>query len=106
MRISLGRLPVAVAAVAASAFCLLASALTLAARPLQTTAAQYEVYAVRFATIPFNVSGLVEAADKTRKLDIAMMIWVVKGGGRTILVDSGFVSEKFMTRWKPANYST
>src|SRR5262252_2850415 len=51
----------------------------------------YEVYAVRYATLPgFKVSSLIRGADTSRRLDIAMMVWVVKGGGRTILVDSGF----------------
>jgi glyoxylase-like metal-dependent hydrolase (beta-lactamase superfamily II) len=66
----------------------------------------YDVHAVRFATLPFNVSGLVAGADPTRRIDIAMMVWVVRGNGRTILVDAGFVREKFITRWKPANYVT
>lgn len=72
----------------------------------QVTAPLYDVHAVRFATLPFNVSGLVAGADPTRKLEIAMMVWVVRGNGRTILVDAGFVREKFITRWKPANYVT
>lgn len=67
----------------------------------------YDVFAVRFATLPaFRVSGLVAGADRARTMDIAMMVWVVRGGGRTILVDAGFVREKFITQWKPADYVT
>lgn len=61
---------------------------------------QYEVYAIRYATIPdFSVAGLVAGADRSRKLDIAMMVWLVRGGGRNILVDSGFYREQFFRQW-------
>jgi len=61
---------------------------------------QYEVYAIRYATIPdFAVSGLVAGAEAGRKLDIAMMVWLVRGGGRNILVDSGFYRDQFFKQW-------
>jgi glyoxylase-like metal-dependent hydrolase (beta-lactamase superfamily II) len=67
--------------------------------------AAYEVYAVRYATLPaFRVSGLVAGADTGRRMDIAMMVWLVRGAGRTVLVDAGFYRESFMTRWRPASY--
>ena len=66
---------------------------------------QYEVYAIRYATIPdFSVAGLVAGADRARKLDIAMMVWLVRGGGRNILVDSGFYREQFFKQWKVADF--
>jgi glyoxylase-like metal-dependent hydrolase (beta-lactamase superfamily II) len=66
---------------------------------------QYAIYAIRYATVPgFSVSGLVEGADPARKLDIAMMIWLIRGNGRNILFDCGFYREQFMTKWKPVNY--
>jgi glyoxylase-like metal-dependent hydrolase (beta-lactamase superfamily II) len=65
----------------------------------------YEVYAIRYATIAnFPVSGLVSGADPSRKLDIAMMIWLVRGNGRNILVDSGFYHERFFPDWKPKDF--
>jgi glyoxylase-like metal-dependent hydrolase (beta-lactamase superfamily II) len=61
---------------------------------------RYEVYAIRYATIPgFAVNQLVAGADPARKLDIAMMVWLVRGGGHTILVDSGFYREQFFRQW-------
>jgi len=61
---------------------------------------QYEVYAIRYATLPdFPVAGLVKGADPSRKLDIAMIVWLVKGNGRTILVDSGFYRPQFLKQW-------
>ena len=66
---------------------------------------RYEVHAVRFATLPaFRVASLVAGADRARTMDIAMMVWVVRGNGRTILVDAGFHREKFILQWKPAGY--
>ena len=79
--------------------------LLLAAAPLIAPLAaqpkpQYEIYAIRYATIPdFSVAGLVAGADRSRKLDIAMMVWLVRGGGKNILVDSGFYREQFFKQW-------
>ena len=60
---------------------------------------RYEVYAVRFATLAnFPVSSLVAGADRSRRMDIAMMIWVLKGvDGRIAIVDSGFHRERYFT---------
>ena len=66
---------------------------------------QYEIYALRYATIPdFPVSSLVAGADRARKLDIAMMIWLVRGGGRNVLVDSGFYRDQFFKQWHVTGY--
>ena len=67
---------------------------------------QWEVYAVRFGTLPaFPVAGLVAGADKTRTLDIPVMVWLLKGSdGRRVLVDSGFYRQKFIDRWKPRDF--
>ena len=60
----------------------------------------YEVYAVKYGTVPgFAVSGLVAGAEASRKMDIAMMVWLVRGGGKTILVDAGFYREQFFKQW-------
>src|SRR5215471_16922596 len=61
---------------------------------------QYEVYAVRYATIPdFAVSGLVAYAEPGRKLDIAMLVWLIRGNGKNILFDAGFYREQFFRQW-------
>jgi len=66
----------------------------------------YEVYAIRFGVLPaFPVSGLVAGADKSRTLDIPVMVWLLKGSdGRRVLVDSGFYRQKFIDRWKPRDF--
>ena len=66
---------------------------------------QYNVYAIRYATIPgFAVSGLVAGADRSRKLDIAMLVWLVRGGGRNILVDCGFYRDQFFKQWHVTDF--
>lgn len=85
------------AIVVASLFLL--SALSRGAQVPQK-APQYEVYAIRYATLPgFPLAALVNGADPARKLDIAMIVWLVKGNGRTILVDSGFYRPQFLKQW-------
>ena len=80
-------------------FLLLAIAGTLAAQT------NYEVYGIRYATIKdFSVAGLVAGADKSRKMDIAMYVWLLKGGGKNILFDCGFYREKFIARWHPSDF--
>jgi glyoxylase-like metal-dependent hydrolase (beta-lactamase superfamily II) len=69
-------------------------------------APRYEVYAVRYATlVGFPRNALVLGADSTR-LDLAMMVWVVRGGDRVILVDAGFYREEFLRAWKTRDYET
>jgi glyoxylase-like metal-dependent hydrolase (beta-lactamase superfamily II) len=65
----------------------------------------YSVSAVRYATLPqFPVRSLIAGADPARRLDIAMMVWVVRGGGRTILVDAGFYRQKFIDQRRPTDF--
>jgi glyoxylase-like metal-dependent hydrolase (beta-lactamase superfamily II) len=72
----------------------------------QSAAASYEAFAVRFGILPaFSVSGLVAGADRARKLDIPVMVWLLKGSnGRQVLVDSGFYRQKFLDQWKPRDF--
>ena len=77
---------------------------TMPAAP-QTAKPVYEVYAVRYAVIQdFPVAGLVKDADPARKLDIAMMVWLLRGNGRNILVDAGFYRDQFFKQWHIADY--
>jgi len=67
---------------------------------------KYEIYAIRYATLPdFPVSELVAGAEPGRKLDIAMMVWLVRGNGRNILVDSGFYHERFFKDWQVKDFT-
>jgi glyoxylase-like metal-dependent hydrolase (beta-lactamase superfamily II) len=65
----------------------------------------YDVYAIRYATIRnFKVAGLVKDADPSRRIDIAMMVWLIRGGGKNILVDSGFYRPALFKGWDIAGY--
>src|SRR5262245_45443336 len=57
--------------------------------------ATYDVYALSYGTYPnFPVSGLIAGADKDRKINLQMMIWLLKGSnGRNVLVDTGCYHE-------------
>jgi glyoxylase-like metal-dependent hydrolase (beta-lactamase superfamily II) len=85
---------------------LAASLASLSAQDKPAAKPKYEVYAIRYATIPdFAVNQLVAGAEPSRKLDIAMMVWLVRGGGHTILVDSGFYREQFFRQWHVKDFT-
>jgi len=68
----------------------------------------YEVYAVRYAAIPnFPVRSLIAGADRSRRTDIAMMVWLIKGpNNRNVLLDAGFYRDRFVKQWHPTDFST
>jgi len=68
----------------------------LPARSQSASAAVYEVYAISYGVYPdFPVSALLAGADKSRKADLQMMFWLIKGpGGKNILVDTGCYHDK------------
>ncbi|PYS37291.1 MAG: hydrolase glyoxylase [Acidobacteria bacterium] len=72
--------------------------LPVSAGAQKTSAATYEVYALSYGVYPnFPVSALIAGADKDRKIDLQMMIWLLKGpNGRNILVDSGCYHESVL----------
>src|SRR5262249_31939369 len=79
----------------------IACAMCVLAPRVGAEADKYDVYAVRFATLAnFPVSSLVAGADRSRRLDIAMMIWVLKGAdGRVAIVDSGFHRDQYFKQF-------
>lgn len=51
----------------------------------------YSIQAIRYATSPgVPVSELVVGGPKDKKVDIAMVFWLIRGNGHVILFDSGF----------------
>ena len=65
----------------------------------------YSIEAIRYATVPgFPLSGLVMGAPETEKIDIAMVVWLIRGGGKAILFDTGFHREKWMKQFTVADY--
>src|SRR5689334_11327869 len=82
------------------AFCLLVTVCMaiMSSRAQAPAGATYEVYALSYGVFPgYGVSNLVAGADKDRKLDLQMMVWLLKGsGGRNVLVDSGCYHDRFV----------
>jgi glyoxylase-like metal-dependent hydrolase (beta-lactamase superfamily II) len=67
----------------------------------------YEAFALRFGILPaFPVSGLVAGADRSRSIDVPVMVWLLKGNGRQVLIDAGFYRQKFVERWKVRGFRT
>src|SRR3954451_21490557 len=68
--------------------------------PATAAAPVYEVFAIRYASIPdFPVNALIAGANPQRKLSIAMTVWLIRGNGRNILVDSGFYRPQFFQQF-------
>ncbi len=66
---------------------------------------QYEVFALRYATVPdFPTSALVIGADADERIDIAMVFWLVRGDGHVILFDSGFHRAAWFERFDIHDY--
>src|SRR5262245_47545247 len=84
---------------------LLAVSLAAGASPAASASPSYSIEAIRYATVPqFPLSGLVMGAPEGEKVDIAMVVWLLRGGGRTVLFDSGFHREKWMKQFQVTDY--
>ncbi len=65
----------------------------------------YSIEAIRYADSPGDsVSELVMSAPKNEKLDTVYVIWLIRGGGRNILFDSGFHRPRWFKEWTIKNY--
>ena len=83
---------------------LLALCLSLAVLPA-AQAPSYSIHAVRYGTIPqFPMSGLIPGSPADQRIDIAMVIWVIRGGGRVILFDSGFHRMPWRQQFRVADF--
>src|SRR5262245_57699435 len=68
--------------------------------PTPASKPEYRIQAIRYASIKdFPVSELVIGAPADEKIDIAMVLWLIRGGGRNILFDSGFHREKWLAEF-------
>ncbi len=65
----------------------------------------YTINAIRYATIRgFPLSGLVIGAAGDQRVDIAMVVWLMRGDGRVILFDSGFHRARWFSQFDVADY--
>jgi glyoxylase-like metal-dependent hydrolase (beta-lactamase superfamily II) len=71
--------------------------LALAVAASAATGPEYSIQAIRYASSPgFPVSGLVMGAADGEKVDIAMVVWLIRGFGHNVLFDSGFHRESWL----------
>jgi glyoxylase-like metal-dependent hydrolase (beta-lactamase superfamily II) len=65
----------------------------------------YSIQAIRYGTNrDFPVSALVMGAPENEKTDIAMIVWLIRGGGRNVLFDSGFHRDVWLKEFPTADY--
>jgi glyoxylase-like metal-dependent hydrolase (beta-lactamase superfamily II) len=65
----------------------------------------HSIYAIRYADSPGDsVADLVMGAPKDEKVDTIFAVWLIRGGGRNILFDSGFHRERWFKEWNITNY--
>ena len=80
-------------------------ALLLMATMAAAQTPEYDVYAIKYATIRrFPHASLIKGADAAKKTDIAMMFWLVRAGHRNILVDTGFYRPNLFAGWDIVDY--
>jgi glyoxylase-like metal-dependent hydrolase (beta-lactamase superfamily II) len=64
----------------------------------------YSIQAIRYASAEDEVAGLVMGAPKGEKIEIAMVVWLIRGGGRNILFDSGYHRDTFLKYFPSTDY--
>jgi glyoxylase-like metal-dependent hydrolase (beta-lactamase superfamily II) len=66
---------------------------------------EYSIRAIRYGTAPgFPLSAMVVGAPKDQKIDVAMVVWLIRGGGHTILFDSGYHHDTFLKDFAMNDY--
>ncbi|HKF53121.1 MAG TPA: N-acyl homoserine lactonase family protein, partial [Candidatus Acidoferrales bacterium] len=63
----------------------------------------YTIQAIRYASAPDNVANLMMGAPK-EKINLAMVVWLIRGGGRNILFDSGYHRDTFQKHFPSTGY--
>jgi glyoxylase-like metal-dependent hydrolase (beta-lactamase superfamily II) len=73
--------------------------------PLLAATPDYSIQAIRYATSPdVPVAELVVGGPANEKVDIACVVWLIRGGGHTILFDSGFHRDTFLKEFPAKDY--
>src|SRR3979409_1985852 len=76
------------------------SALRNQPRKVEPMGNAYEIYAIRYATMSRtpHMNYLVPDPHETAASDLDYFVWLIRGGGRDILVDTGFNAEEAQQR--------
>jgi glyoxylase-like metal-dependent hydrolase (beta-lactamase superfamily II) len=70
----------------------------------QAAVPDYSIQAIRYGNAEDEVAGLVMGAAKGEKINIAMVVWLIRGGGRNILFDSGYHRDTFLKYFPATDY--
>lgn len=73
------------------------------ARGQAASTPDYTIQAIRYASSVDNAADMVIGAPK-EQINIAWIVWLVRGGGRNILFDSGYHRDTFAHYFHPVNY--
>ena len=65
---------------------------------------EYSIQAIRYASAEGEVAGLVMGTPKGEKISIAMVVWLIRGGGHNILFDSGYHRDTFLKYFPSTEY--
>jgi len=66
---------------------------------------EYSIQAIRIANSPGDaVAEMVIGAPPDEKIDTVYAVWLIRGGGRNILFDSGFHRERWFKEWTINDY--
>lgn len=66
---------------------------------------EYSIQAIILANSPGDsVADLVMGAPKGERVDTVYALWLISGGGRNILFDSGFHRERWLKEWTIKDY--
>jgi glyoxylase-like metal-dependent hydrolase (beta-lactamase superfamily II) len=66
---------------------------------------EYTIEAIRYADSPQDsVAEMVVGAPKDEKIDTVYALWLIRGGGRNILFDSGFHRQRWFKDWTIKDY--
>jgi glyoxylase-like metal-dependent hydrolase (beta-lactamase superfamily II) len=75
----------------------------VAVLPAKGATPDYSIQAIRYASAEIDVSELVIGARK-QNTTIAMVVWLIRGGGRNILFDSGYHRDTFAKEFAVKEY--
>jgi glyoxylase-like metal-dependent hydrolase (beta-lactamase superfamily II) len=64
---------------------------------------EYSIQAIRYASAEDDVADLVMGAPH-EKMNLAMVIWLIRGEGRNILFDSGYHRDTFLKEFPSTEY--
>jgi len=62
--------------------------------------AKYEVYALSMGRLSHREDRVMQGGSSSRRVPFEWIFWLIRGEGRTILVDSGFEDEELARRWR------